>query len=122
MSTEQVPIDPAHTQAYIEALRQLHSGKSGTTAGTTARITLTNAGMPERQAADIVHGLTTRIAEEKRKQANKDILRGALWCGGGLIVTMVTYSMASGGGSYVVAWGAIIFGAIQLIRGLVNHS
>ena len=118
MSTEQVPIDPAHTQAYIEAVRQLHSGRSGT----TARITLTNAGMSERQAADIVHGLTTRIAEEKRKQANKDILRGALWCGGGLIVTMVTYSMASGGGSYVVAWGAIIFGAIQLIRGLVNHS
>ena len=40
--------------------------------------------------------------------AKKAIVRGALWCVGGLIVTMVTYGAASGpgGGTYVVAWGA----------------
>ena len=43
---------------------------------------------------------------------------GALWCVGGIVVTAVTYQVASGGGTYVVAWGAILFGAIQALRGL----
>jgi hypothetical protein len=48
-------------------------------------------------------------------------LYGGLWCVGGIIVTAVTYSAASGGGSYVVAWGAILFGAIQFFRGLTAN-
>ncbi len=53
--------------------------------------------------------------------AKKAIIRGALWCVGGLIVTVVTYGAASGpgGGTYVVAWGAILFGGIQFCRGLM---
>jgi hypothetical protein len=53
--------------------------------------------------------------------AKKNMLVGGLWCIGGTIVTAVTYGAASNspnGGSYVVAWGAIIFGAIQFFRGL----
>lgn len=45
-------------------------------------------------------------------------LIGALFFFGGIIVTIVTYTAAEGGGTYVVAWGAIIFGAIQMFRGL----
>lgn len=49
----------------------------------------------------------------------KDMLVGALWCIGGIVVTALTYSAASeGGGTYVVAWGAILFGGIQFLRGL----
>ncbi len=53
--------------------------------------------------------------------AKKSIIRGALWCVGGLIVTVVSYGEASGsrGGTYVVAWGAILFGGIRFIRGLM---
>jgi TonB family protein len=43
---------------------------------------------------------------------------GALFFVGGLAITIVTFSAAEGGGSYVVAWGAILFGFIQMIRGL----
>ncbi|WP_020471308.1 hypothetical protein [Zavarzinella formosa] len=50
------------------------------------------------------------------------MLYGALWCGGGIIVTLGTLAMAAGGGSYVVAWGAIIFGAIQFFRGMSQAS
>jgi hypothetical protein len=40
-------------------------------------------------------------------------------CIGGLIVTAVTYSNASNeGGTYVVAWGAIVFGGYQFIKGI----
>jgi len=36
----------------------------------------------------------------------------------GIIVTVGSYEAASGGGTYVVAWGAILFGGIQFLRGL----
>lgn len=40
-------------------------------------------------------------------------------CIGGLIVTAVTYSNASDeGGTYLVTWGAIVFGGYQFIKGL----
>lgn len=56
-----------------------------------------------------------------RKAGRKDMLWGAFWFIGGLTVTLVTYSDASqGGGRYTVAYGAIIFGLIQLIRGAYN--
>lgn len=37
----------------------------------------------------------------------------------GVIVTVATYAAASGpgGGRYVIAWGAIVFGALQFLRG-----
>ncbi len=46
------------------------------------------------------------------------MLYGALWCLGGLVVTVVSYGAASGGGTYVVAWGAVLIGAFQFLRGL----
>jgi hypothetical protein len=41
---------------------------------------------------------------------------GSLWCGGGLLVTIASFQ--SGGGTAVIAWGAILFGAIQFLRGM----
>jgi hypothetical protein len=43
---------------------------------------------------------------------------GAAICVVGILVTAVTYSAASHGGHYIVAWGAIVFGAIQFFKGL----
>jgi hypothetical protein len=39
----------------------------------------------------------------------------------GTIVTVVSYNASGPGGTFVVAWGAIIFGAIQGIRGIVQQ-
>ena len=53
----------------------------------------------------------------------RDMLVGALWCVGGIVVTVASYGAAAsnpGGGRYVVAYGAIIFGAIQFIRGAMR--
>jgi hypothetical protein len=38
----------------------------------------------------------------------------------GAIVTAMTYQLASGGGTYVVATGAFIFGSLRIVRGLVR--
>jgi hypothetical protein len=60
-----------------------------------------------------------RIRDALRAAAERDMRVGGLWCLGGIVVTAVTYSAASGGGSYVIAWGAIVFGGIQFIRGVI---
>ena len=39
---------------------------------------------------------------------------------GGAAVTLVTYELASGGGRYAVLWGAVVFGGIAAVRGLVT--
>jgi hypothetical protein len=42
---------------------------------------------------------------------------------GGLVLTVATYSSASQqGGTYIIAYGPMIVGAIRLIRGLAGSS
>ena len=52
----------------------------------------------------------------------KHIGFGALWFIGGGLFTAITYGAASsGGGTYVVAYGAIIAGAIEFCWGLFGY-
>lgn len=48
------------------------------------------------------------------------MLTGGIIFAAGFIITFWTYSSALNGGTYVVAWGAIIFGAIRFFRGMSN--
>ncbi|MEA3012286.1 MAG: periplasmic protein TonB [Sphingomonadales bacterium] len=50
--------------------------------------------------------------------ARSTIAIGALIFCIGLGVTVATFSAAQGGGTYVVAYGAIIAGAFQIVRGI----
>jgi hypothetical protein len=52
--------------------------------------------------------------------ANRKMVVGLALLLGGIAVTALTYqsAAASGGGSYVVAYGPIIFGAIHFVRGV----
>jgi hypothetical protein len=59
---------------------------------------------------------------EVRDERSGMILKGALWLGGGLALTIVTYSSAQGGGTYVLAWGPMIYGLITLVRGLAGSG
>lgn len=54
---------------------------------------------------------------------NSDLVVGAAWLVGGLLVTGVSYSMASaGGGRYLVTTGAIVYGLMRIGRGVVRNS
>jgi hypothetical protein len=97
-------------------------------------------GAPEQEvyAKLVQHGLTAQLAQSivgnvfaakyaaiaaNRSMGKKNMLYGALWCVGGLAVTIATFAFAAkngGGGGYVVFWGAVIFGAIQFFRGLAQ--
>ena len=71
-------------------------------------------------AVIVVSNLSRMRSEAIGAAGKKEMLYGALWCIGGTAVTAVTYSLASKGGPFIIAFGAIIFGAIQFFRGLVQ--
>lgn len=52
------------------------------------------------------------IENSKNEQAQKDVLYGAIWLIGGVVLTYAEIGY--------IFWGAIVFGGIQLIRGLSN--
>lgn len=78
-------------------------------------------GLDREHAIMIVKSLATK-ASEGIKAANSDMTWGGLICLGGLLITIWTYMDAQGGGTYVVAWGAILFGAIRLFRGMSQST
>jgi hypothetical protein len=54
-----------------------------------------------------------------RSKGQRYIAFGALWLAVGLIITVVTYAQAAGGGVYIVAWGPMLYGAYRIIRGVL---
>ena len=84
---------------------------------------LVEKGLDQSAAETVVQNLTTARSEALREAGAKNMLFGALWCIGGIVVTAWAYheaATAAGGGTYVIAWGAIVFGAIQFFRGLIQ--
>jgi hypothetical protein len=80
---------------------------------------LTERGLSAKASAAVVRDLERVEAAAQRAEGQTAMLTGALWCLGGIAVTAATFqaATAAGGGKYVIAWGAILFGAIQFVRG-----
>jgi hypothetical protein len=84
---------------------------------------LTENGMDAEEATTTLGKMRIDLAQTKVDKAKREIRNGGLWCGGGLLVTLISYAAVSqGGGSYLVCWGAVIFGALQLFKGINLHS
>ncbi len=116
-TTEALVKEPDMQEMYnLAAVELLHNQR------TTEDVTemLVQKGVDTTTANNIVYDVQTQINSAKKERAKKDVLWGGVWFFGGIIVTFLTYSAASGGGSYVVAWGAIVFGGIQFFKGLFN--
>lgn len=86
-----------------------------------SKTVLIEKGLRPEDADVVITNLQNQYRQEKQEAGNKNMLYGALWCIGGLLVTFLTYWAASGGGTYVVAWGAVIFGAIQFFKGVFQR-
>jgi hypothetical protein len=63
-----------------------------------------------------------RTKNERRVAGRRHMVTGAVLCAIGIVITVVSYNAAAHGGTYVVAWGAIGFGAIQFFRGLIQAT
>lgn len=70
---------------------------------------------------DAGQGAPPAVAGDAYDLGLRKVVFGALWFLGGLGVTIASYSAAAAsptGGRYMVAYGAVIYGAAQIIRGL----
>ena len=63
--------------------------------------------------------------EPERAAADNRIIYGALWFVGGILVTVCSYLSAARspyGGTYIVAWGAIVYGIWRISQGLSGRN
>ncbi len=105
--------------AYAGAL--LRQGKSPA----EVEDALVDKGIERKTAAIVVDKLAVAQVNVKKEEGTKNMMIGGLICLVGIIITAASYSSASsgsGGGQYVIAWGAILFGAIRFFRGLGQAS
>ena len=109
MENEQPAVQQDESQMYNRAAYLLlHEKRSPE----DVRNALIEGGVELEQADTVVGNLELQIHAAKKAKANKDMLYGALWCVGGTVMTMADIGF--------IFWGAIIFGAIQFIRGATN--
>jgi len=118
MSEEQLSDEGVVQEIYALAAEQMRSGASGP----EIQSMLVEKGLNQEAAATVIENLTSMRSEAVRSAGRKNMLYGALWCIGGIVITAVTYTSARPGGTYLVTWGAIVFGAIQFFRGLMQSS
>jgi len=86
---------------------------------------LTRKGTPRdleshREAAEM-RRLERTYQEAVLAAGRRNMMIGGAICVVGLLVTIATFAAAansSGGGKFIIAWGAVVFGAIQFFRGL----
>lgn len=89
---------------------------------------LEERGVDPQLAQFVVDEVSKHQREAVREQSQagqRNMLFGAIWFLGGVAVTVASYNAAAGGaggGRYVIAWGAIVFGAIQFVRGMVQAA
>lgn len=83
---------------------------------------LAEKGLSEESAALIVANVAAARHVARRKAGERNMAIGALWLVIGIVVSAATYDAAGEGVTYLVAWGAILFGGIQFLRGLAQHQ
>jgi len=114
MSEQQISEQEAVERIYAYAAQNMADGLSNR----AIRDDLVEQGLDEQSADIVVRELNTAKKSAVRSMGMKHMGIGAAWCIGGIVVTVATYQAASGGGTYVVAWGAIAFGGLEFLYGL----
>ena len=112
-------LSPAEQQRFVQAVYaevalMMRNGQS------VYRIeqSLVERGLKPGDARTIVNQMQEAKNKAYRDEATKQMAIGAIICIIGIAVTWGTYSAAAGGGTYVVAWGAIVFGGWRFLRGM----
>ena len=78
---------------------------------------LTKHGCKQLVAERLVAEAVAHVEEKERKAKWQYFGFGSLFFFGGLIITILSYIHAANSGSYIVTWGAILFGAVLLYKG-----
>jgi hypothetical protein len=78
---------------------------------------------PQRRAPSLGLEDDDDLLRARRKEGDRRQLVGLGMCVVGALVTALSFASASeGGGRFILAWGAIVYGAIQIARGAKMSS
>lgn len=80
-------------------------------------------GLTPEDAKMVIENLERARSKACRDAGMRNMLFGGLWFVGGSAITLITFAAAAnnpGGGRYFLAWGAILFGGIQFVHGLIQ--
>jgi hypothetical protein len=85
---------------------------------------LADRGLDPETATVVVRRLEQAQSEANRQAGQRNMIIGAIVCCVGVAITALTFRSAAnnGGGQIAFAWGAILFGAIQFLRGLSQSA
>ncbi len=117
-------------EAYLYALECLLKG----TKPRDVRKSLLESGHSAKQADQILETAIKfqKTNENKEKMMDgsggntgqRNMVIGGIVCLIGIVITLGTMSaaMQSGGGQYIIAWGAVVFGGFQFFRGWMQSK
>jgi len=104
------PFDGQGKAEHLDGLPVIHFGGIENIVLKSEAYEKLRAWVPPRESRET-------LAEKNRKR----MIRGLLWTVVGILITAITYGIASDeGGTYVICWGAVIFGLIDLLVGLIG--
>jgi hypothetical protein len=85
---------------------------------------LKERGVDAKAAKTVAVDMEKARIRAMQEAGRRNIFHGLCWCAGGLALTIFTHeaAAAAGGGPFVLAWGAILFGGIQFLRGLIQSA
>lgn len=84
---------------------------------------LVNEGVDAELIKEIMLEIQGATPEGRAALNKRELLHGLYWLVGGILLTVITYSAASsskGGGTYLIAWGPMLFGGLRFIKALAN--
>ncbi len=78
---------------------------------------LKEKGVNEKLADEVVHTMINNENSEKSGSGFSALIWFLVFIGG-IAYTIYSYESAQAGGTYVIAWGAILFGFINMLKAL----
>lgn len=111
LTTPEPDIDPAALELAIARMDARASDED-------VKAALLHAGSDPSTVDALVSFIRREHTEAGLADARTEIVRGIVLLGIGLGITALTYALAAPGGAFLVTWGAVVYGAVSLRRGV----
>jgi hypothetical protein len=109
--------DELDQKAYKQAEELRYKGY----AATDILKELESQGIERSTAQAVLARLYTKSDKAGREAALMTMAIGGSICLIGIVITMISFEAASGGGRYIVAFGAILSGGYKFLEGLYTY-
>jgi hypothetical protein len=114
------PSQPILDFKYIDLLNYCVTLNAAEQTDYEMKANLKARGIDDRLIDKVISESRELYEEAVNKKANRNIIIGSVLLVIGLLITLGTYS--SGGGRYVITYGAILGGIAQIIGGIVQKN